>query len=133
VIQYFRHEDENAFSLASSTHKYAGGIANSKLKNRMTRHESRRLSPKTAGPSVPEENLRESRKNYGARLISGPVNVDLAKQVRARQDVRIGREPYEEYFNEMRVCPVFDGDRVDTYNVTRQEQARGRLSGSTRF
>ena len=33
-------------------------MAEIKLKNRMTRHESRRPSPKATGPSVPVENLR---------------------------------------------------------------------------
>ena len=42
---------------ASSTHRYAGGVAQIRLKNRMTRHESRRLSPNIAGPNVPEANL----------------------------------------------------------------------------
>ena len=43
---------------ASSTYRYAGGTAQIKLKNRITRHESRRPSPKDTGPSVPAENLR---------------------------------------------------------------------------
>jgi hypothetical protein len=44
----------------SSTHRYAGGTAQKRLKNRMTRHESRRPSPKVTGPSVPEAKLRKS-------------------------------------------------------------------------
>jgi hypothetical protein len=45
-------------TMASSTYRYAGGMAQIKLKNRMTRHKSRRPSPKDTGPSVPAENLR---------------------------------------------------------------------------
>ena len=33
----------------------------SRLKNRMTKHESRRPSPNATGPNVPDENLREKR------------------------------------------------------------------------
>ena len=45
-------------SSASSTHKYDGPIAASIVKNMITRHESRRPSPKATGPNVPAENLR---------------------------------------------------------------------------
>jgi hypothetical protein len=38
-------------------YKYEGSAAQMILKNRITRHESRSPSPKTAGPSVPAENL----------------------------------------------------------------------------
>jgi hypothetical protein len=48
---------KTASTPASSTHRYAGGIAQIRLKNRMTRHESRRPSPNIAGPNVPEANL----------------------------------------------------------------------------
>jgi hypothetical protein len=43
----------------SSTHKYDGGIAESRVKNVMMRHESRRPNPKAAGPKVPVENLQK--------------------------------------------------------------------------
>src|SRR6266403_4464664 len=51
---------DNFHSYEGNTYKYAGGIAQSKLKNRITRHESRRPSPKVTGPRVPEANLRRS-------------------------------------------------------------------------
>src|SRR6266481_10088906 len=51
---------DNFHSYEGNTYKYAGGIAQSKLKNRITRHESRRPSPKVTGPRVPEANLRKS-------------------------------------------------------------------------
>lgn len=37
------------------THRYAGGSAQSKLKNKITKHESRTPSPKATGPRVPAE------------------------------------------------------------------------------
>jgi hypothetical protein len=50
----------------SNTHKYAGATAQSRLKNRMTRHESRRPSPKVTGPNEPDANLRK-RSNHWSR------------------------------------------------------------------
>jgi hypothetical protein len=108
VIQYIR--SETASIPESSTHRYAGGTAQIRLKNRMTRHESRRPSPKVTGPSVPDANLRKS------QSIGWPTNAIEGKE-HARQDVRIRRHPYEEYFNEMGFCPILDGDRMDTYQV----------------
>lgn len=108
VIQYIR--SKTASIPESSTHRYAGGTAQIRLKNRMTRHESRRSSPKVTGPSVPDANLRKSQSlRAGERT--------QARERNARQDVHIGRHPYEEYFNEMRLCPILDGDRMDSYQV----------------
>jgi hypothetical protein len=61
VIQYIR--SETASIPESSTHRYAGGTAQIRSKNRMTRHESRRPSPKVTGPSVPDANLRKRAKS----------------------------------------------------------------------
>ena len=41
----------------NGTYRYAGTALHSKLKNKITRHESLKLNPKTTGPSVPAENL----------------------------------------------------------------------------
>jgi hypothetical protein len=43
----------------------------------------------------------------------------IGKGTRARQDVRIRRQPYEENHDEMRFCPVLDGDGLDTYHGRR--------------
>jgi hypothetical protein len=45
-----------------------------------------------------------------------PTNAIKEKE-RARQDVHVRRHPYEEYFNEMRLCPILDRDRMDTFQV----------------
>jgi len=58
-----------------------------RLKNRITRHESRSPSPKTAGPSVPAENLSNT------CLVKSPTQ----EAVDEREDVEIHREPNEEY------------------------------------
>ena len=47
----------SGFKLTEDTYKYEGRAAQMRLKNRITKHESRNPSPKTAGPSVPDENL----------------------------------------------------------------------------
>lgn len=49
----------------SGTYRYAGGIAHSKLKKRMTRHESLRPNPYATGPNVPEENLHACDEHHG--------------------------------------------------------------------
>ena len=43
--------------LLEGTYKYAGGAQHKTLKKKITRQESRKLSPKTTGPTVPAENL----------------------------------------------------------------------------
>ena len=55
LLQYILHKTTSV--LAGSTHRYAGGMAPRRLKIKMTRHESRRPSPKVTGPRVPEANL----------------------------------------------------------------------------
>jgi hypothetical protein len=77
----------------------------------MTKHESRTPSPNITGPSVPEANLRKNQR-------VGPGMPAHSKgEVHARQDVHVRRQPYEEYLNEMRFCPVFDGDGSNTYRL----------------
>ena len=99
---------------ASITYRYAGGMALKRLKNRMTRHESRRLSPKVTGPSVPEANLR--RTNVYSK---SQVSAQLWEKAYARENIHIRGQPYEEYFDEMCFCPVFNGNRVDAYQRSR--------------
>jgi hypothetical protein len=55
LLQYILRKTTSV--LARSTHRYAGGMALRRLKIKMTRHESRRPSPKVTGPRVPEANL----------------------------------------------------------------------------
>jgi hypothetical protein len=114
VIQYIRSKTPSIPE--SRTHRYAGGTAQIRLKNRMTRHESRRPSPKVTGPSVPDANLRKGQ-SLGRRRSTNTIKV----KEHARQDVHIRRHPYEEYFNEMCLCPILDGDRMDTYQVQAHE------------
>ena len=58
-----------------------------RLKNRITRHESRNPSSKTAGPSVPAENLSDV----------SPVKSPTQGTVDEREDVEVHRKPDEEY------------------------------------
>jgi len=111
--QHIRHEATQALSAASSTHRYAGGMAQIKLKHSMARHESRRPSPKDTGPSVPETNLRTERSQ--ASWFS--VMVRVRKTEHVRYDVRIPRQHYVKYFDKVRFRSVFDSDRVDTCPV----------------
>ena len=67
TIQKIRRK--TILSSSSRTHKYEGGIAEMRVKKVMTRHESRRPSPKAAGPNAPEENLRIG-PNHSVRLTS---------------------------------------------------------------
>jgi len=61
-----------------------------RLKNRITRHESRSPSPKTAGPRVPAENLSNV-SHVTSRVAYAGETVD------EREDVEIHGEPDEEY------------------------------------
>jgi hypothetical protein len=54
--QHIRYK--TASTPSSNTHRYAGGIAQIRLKPRITRHESRRPNPKVTGPRLPEANLQ---------------------------------------------------------------------------
>jgi hypothetical protein len=56
-IQHIRHKATSIPLRGTTTYRYAGGIAQIMLKKMMTRHESRRPSPKVTGPRVPEANL----------------------------------------------------------------------------
>ena len=96
---------------ASNTHRYAGGTAHIRLRNRMTRHESRRLSPNIAGPNVPEANLGKY------QIVGFGIQAQLKRKAHVRQDIHIRRQPYEEYLDKMRFCFVLDGDGLDTYQV----------------
>jgi hypothetical protein len=57
VIQHIRRKTD-----PTATHRYAGATAQSRLKNRMARHESRRPSPKVTGPNDPDAKLRKRAK-----------------------------------------------------------------------
>ena len=50
----------------------------------------------------------------------------LRERANVRQDVRICRQPYKEYFDEMCLGPVLDGDRTDTYQVTGESESGSR-------
>jgi len=56
-IQHIRHKTTPIHLRGTTTYRYAGGMAQIMLKKKMTRHESRRPSPKVTGPRVPEANL----------------------------------------------------------------------------
>ena len=62
LIQHIRHGTKPI--VTSNTYRYAGAIAQSRLKDRMTRHESRRPSPKVTGPNEPDAKLRKRAKSY---------------------------------------------------------------------
>jgi hypothetical protein len=110
-----------SLSAAGNTHRYAGGMAQIKLKNRMTRHESRRPSPKDTGPSVPVENL--------VRTEPSPVVGSPMLRVRglanARHNVRICGKPYKKYLDKMRFGSVFDSDGMDTCPIQWQAPKMG--------
>jgi hypothetical protein len=57
LIQLIRRKTDH--TATSNTHRYAGATAQNRLKNRMTRHESRRPSPKVTGPNDPDAKLRK--------------------------------------------------------------------------
>jgi hypothetical protein len=57
ILEHPSQDNSDTSDPERSTHKYAGGIAQTRVKNMTTRHESRRPSPKAAGPKVPVENL----------------------------------------------------------------------------
>ncbi len=95
----------------SSTHRYAGATAQSRLKNRITRHESRRPSPKVTGPNDPDANLGKR------QTVGSDLREPIRGKTHARQYVHIRRQPYEEYFDKMRLCSVFDVNGMDTYRV----------------
>jgi hypothetical protein len=57
LIEHIRRKTDPAAT--SNTHRYAGAIAQSRLKNTMTKHESRRPSPKVTGPNDPDAKLRK--------------------------------------------------------------------------
>ena len=77
------------------------------LKNRITKHESRKPSPKYAGPSVPVENLSDKllvRSHAGER-------VEIADE---REDAKVRREPNEKYLVILRIRSIFwrNGDNA---------------------
>lgn len=51
-----------------------------------------------------------------AKVKGWPTNA-IEEKEHARQDVHIRRHPYEKYLNEMRLCPILDGDRMDAYQA----------------
>ena len=114
LSQHIRNK--TAFTPTSSTHRYAGGTEQIRLKNRMTRHESRRPSPKATGPNVPEAKLQKS---HG---VSPGLPAQSRERSHARQDVRSRRHPYKEYLDKMCFCPVLDGDGADTYQVSGESE-----------
>jgi deoxyadenosine/deoxycytidine kinase len=77
----------------------------------MTRHESRRPSPKVTGPNDPDANLRKRARSWVSTYESH------YEERYARQYVHIRRQPYEEYFDEMRFCSVLNVNGMDTYQV----------------
>jgi hypothetical protein len=81
----------------------------------MTRHESRRPSPKVTGPSVPDANLRK------VTTVGLGLRAQLKEKEHARQDIHIRRQPYKEYLNEMGFCFVLDDDGSDTYQVSGEQ------------
>ena len=62
IIQHIRPKTDPT-KLSSNTHRYAGATAQSRLKNTMTRHESRIPSPKVTGPNDPDAKLRKRDKS----------------------------------------------------------------------
>lgn len=68
-----------------------------RLKNKITRQESRRPRPNTIGPRVPVENLAEVR---GAK----------DRRWNTREDVEVHGEPNKEYFIKLFVLAILVGD-----------------------
>jgi hypothetical protein len=95
----------------SGTHRYDGAIAASSVKYVITRHESRRPSPKATGPNVPAENLQREA-NHRIR-----PTAQVGEMVHVRQDVRIRGKPYKENLHEARFGLFLDGDWANTYQV----------------
>lgn len=66
-----------------------------RLKNKITRQESRRPRPKTIGPSVPVENLGKGQ--VGPRVMKWHT----------RENVEVHGEPDKEYFIKLGVSAIF--------------------------
>lgn len=74
---------------------------------RITRQESRSPSPKTAGPSVPAENLSDV----------SPVKLAGQEKVNEREYVEVRREPDEEYLAVLCIRPALWRDWENTWVV----------------
>ena len=75
--------------------------AQMRLKNSITKHESRSPSPKAAGPSVPAENLSKS--------CHQSVKLPTQETIDKREDVKIHREPDEKYLAVLCIRSTFWG------------------------
>lgn len=75
-----------------------------RLKNKITRQESRRPRPKTTGPSVPVENLGK-----------GWIGWYEGRTCYAREDVEVHGEPDEEHFIKLGVFAIFIRHRDGPY------------------
>ena len=95
------------FTGAEIAYKYEGRAAQMRLKNRITRHESRSPSPKTAGPRVPAENLSNVSRVTSQAAYAGEA-------VDEREDVEIHREPNEEYLAVLGIRSALRRNRKNT-------------------
>ena len=86
-------------------------MQHARLKNKITRHESRMLRPKISGPTVPDENLYA--KSNTIRQ-AGTTWIEVMDDIRKDIDVRC--KPHEENFIKFRVGAFFDWYREYAYN-----------------
>lgn len=94
-----------------------------RLKNKITRHESRRPRPNTTGPSDPVENLGQGQRAYEDEMWYG------------REDVEVDGEPHKEYLIKLGVSAIIvwyrDGAYGSDMRAGREEGNEGVPRAST--